>query len=225
MTATPTFAPTILKQGSHGARVVELKRRLGLWGKTHPLPQPLADTPAFGVATLAAVEAFQQFAHLTLDGKVGDATWGALLAATGGNVKQHPPLPGSFSHAAVPPYLSGAGARGLQPWIAPQVDAICEHFGLHVTAGFGGHPPHAVHSDHGWGGAVDLAGPMDAMVACNFWADHYVADPFRKGMVFRWVGGPAKESSGVEAGHTDHVHLSWYRTGPATTIFDLLDFA
>jgi hypothetical protein len=114
---------------------------------------------------------------------------------------------------------------GLQPWVVPQVKAICEHFGLQVTSGFGGHPPHAVGSDHGWGGGVDLAGPMEKMVACNLWADRYCADPHRKGMVFRWVGGPAKDSNGVEAGHTDHVHLSWYRGGPATSIFDTPEFS
>jgi hypothetical protein len=225
MTATPTAHPTVLQQGAQGPRIVELKRRLGIWGHRHPLPTPLAATPVFGTATVAAVEAFQHAAGLTPDGKVGDATWAALLAATGGNTRQSPALPGSFSHPEPPPYVSGSGAHGLQPWIAPQVDTICEHFGLQVSAGFGGHPPHDEHSDHGWGGAVDLAGAMSGMVACNLWADRYCSDPFRKGMVFRWVGGPAKDSNGVESGHTDHVHVSWYRSGPATTVFDLLEFA
>lgn len=138
--------------------------------------------------------------------------------------KQVPALPTSFSHPAVPPYVQGSGWMGLQPWIVPQVKAIVEHFGLQVTEGFGGHPPHGVHSDHGWGGAVDLAGPMEAMVACNLWADGHCADPFRPGKIFRWVGGPAKDSSGVEPGHDNHVHLSWYRTGPATTIFETPEF-
>src|SRR5205823_14624942 len=97
-------------------------------------------------------------------------TWGALVEATGGSLKQNPKLPATFSHPQVPPYVTGTGAHGLQPWIVPQVEAICEHFGLQVTAGFGGHPPHAEHSDHGWGGGVDLAGPMPAMEACNLWA-------------------------------------------------------
>ena len=35
----------------------------------------------------------------------------------------------------------------------------------------------------------------------------------------------AHVTSGVESGHTDHVHLSWYRTGPATTIFGTKEFA
>jgi hypothetical protein len=218
-------ATTLLQEGAQGPRVVELKRRLGIWGQTHPLPAPLANTPAFGAATVKAVKAFQQAEGLMEDGKVGDGTWGALLGATGVNPKQNPALPGSFSHPQVPPYVTGTGEHGLQPWIVPQVQAICEDFGLQVTAGFGGHPPHAEHSDHGWGGGVDLAGPMPAMEACNLWADRYCADPHKPGMVFRWVGGPAKDSTGVEPGHTDHVHLSWYRTGPPTTIFDTLEFA
>lgn len=213
----------VLKQGSRGPEVVELKRLLRLWGKKHPLPRPLADTPAFGPATTAAVKAFQEANGLDPDGKVGDKTWGALAGIAPGG-KQIPPLPTSFSHGAVPPYVKGSGWMGLQPWIVPQAKAICAHFGLQVTSGFGGHPPHAEHSDHGWGGGIDLGGPMKQMVACNLWADRFCADPFRKGMIFRWVGGPAKDSTGVEPGHTDHVHLSWYRTGPATTIFDTPKF-
>ena len=211
----------LLKLGSQGAQVVELKQLLTAWGATHPLPQALANTPVYGAATVAAVKAFQQANGLDPDGKVGDLTWAALTGAGGGGgAKQVPPLPAAFSHPATPPYVQASGWQGLQPWIVPQVQAICAHFGLQVTAGFGGHPPHAVGSDHGWGGGVDLAGPMDAMVACNLWADRYCSDPHRPGMVFRWVGGPAKDSNGIEIGHTDHVHLSWYREGPATTVFD-----
>ena len=214
----------LLQRGSTGPDVVELKRLLRKWGKKHPLPQPLADTPTFGAATVAAVKAFQEAHRLDPDGKVGEKTWAALRPATEARGKQVPGLPASFSHPVVPPYVRGAGWMGLQPWIVPQVNAICSHFGLSVTAGFGGHPPHAVHSDHGWGGGVDLAGPMDAMVACNLWADRYCADPHRAGMIFRWVGGPAKDSTGVEPGHSNHVHLSWYRSGPPTTIFDTPEF-
>jgi hypothetical protein len=216
----------LLKSGSRGPEVVELKHLLELWGKQHPLPLPLADTPVFGPAALAAVKAFQRAHALDPDGKVGDDTWAALAGIPGGHgSKQMPSLPQAFSHADVPPYVKGSGWMGLQPWIVPQAKAICEHFGLEVTAGFGGHPPHAEHSDHGWGGAVDLGGPMKKMVACNLWADRHCADPFRRGMIFRWVGGPAKDSSGVEPGHKDHVHLSWNRSGPATTIFDTPEFS
>jgi hypothetical protein len=113
---------------------------------------------------------------------------------------------------------------GLQPWIVPQAQAIARRFGLRVTAGWGEHPPHARRSDHRWGGAVDLVGPVEAMNRCTLWADRYAADPYRPGAVFRWVGGPARDASGPEPGHADHVHLSWYRTGPGTTIFDTPDF-
>jgi hypothetical protein len=214
----------VLKQGSRGPHVVELKHLLRIWGQKHPLPLPLADTPVFGPAAVAAVKAFQQAQGLDPDGKVGDLTWAALARLSPStSAKQMPALPGSFSHPAVPPYVKGSGWMGLRPWIVPQAKAICEHFSLEVTAGFGGHPPHAVHSDHGWGGAVDLAGSKQKMVACNLWADRHCADPFTRGMIFRWVGGPAKDSTGVEPGHKDHVHL-WYRAGPPTTIFDTPEF-
>jgi hypothetical protein len=200
--------------------VVWLKQLLEAWATAHPLQTPIADTPIFGVATVDAVKAFQRANHLKPDGVVGRDTWKAL----GVKPSQDPPLPKTCNYPAVPPYKTGAGRWGLQPWIVPQVEAICDHFGLQVTAGFGGHPPHAVHSDHGWGGGVDLAGPMDAMVKCNLWADRHVADPHRPGSIFRWVGGPAKDSTGVEPGHQNHVHLSWYRTGPATSVFDTPEF-
>ena len=63
------------------------------------------------------------------------------------------------------------------------------------------------------------------MVACNLWADRYRADPYRPGAVFRWVGGPAPDEDGPEEGHLDHVHLSWYRFGPATSVFDTPELA
>ena len=50
--------------------------------------------------------------------------------------------------------------------------------------------------------------------------DRHCADPFRRGIIFRWSEGPAKDSSGIEPWHKDHVHLAWYRSGPATPIFD-----
>jgi hypothetical protein len=214
-----------LVEGSHGPRVVQLKHMLEAWGKTHPLPQPIANTPMFGSATTAAVKIFESAHGLKPDGKVGDLTWTALQEATDAHgAKQVPALPDPFSHTAVPPYRSGSGWNGLQPWIAPQAKAICAHFGLQVTAGFGGHPPHDEHSDHGWGGAVDLAGPPQAMIDCNLWADRYRADPHRPRMIFRWVGGPAHDADGPEPGHLNHVHLSWYRLGPATSIFDTPEF-
>jgi hypothetical protein len=128
------------------------------------------------------------------------------------------PLPGRvyFPHESYP---EPHGRWGLQPWIEPQVEAICAHFHLSVTAGWGGTPPHAAYSDHKWGGAVDLAGAMEDMIACTLWADGLKSGFYRHGKVFRWVGGPAHDADGVEHGHGNHVHLSWFRLGPATTIF------
>jgi hypothetical protein len=115
--------------------------------------------------------------------------------------------------------------NGLQPWIVPQVKAICERFGLTVSAGWSNDTVHATRSDHKWGGAVDLVGPKKAMADCTFWADEYTSGVYRPGLVFRWVGGPAKDASGVEPGHLDHVHLSWFREGPGTSIFTTQEFA
>lgn len=108
---------------------------------------------------------------------------------------------------------------GLQPWIVPQVEAICQEFDVWVSEGYGGHPPHAYYSDHRWGGGVDLVGSHENMVRLTLWADAQKSGFWRKGKVFRWVGGPAHDADGVEHGHGNHVHLSWYRLGPATTIF------
>lgn len=104
------------------------------------------------------------------------------------------------------------GKWGIHPALVPQVEAICKYFNLEVTAGYGGHPPHATLSDHRVGLAVDLAGDLRDMQRCNLWADGL------RGKVFRWVGGPAHDADGVEVGHYTHDHLSWYRTHP-TTIF------
>jgi hypothetical protein len=133
--------------------------------------------------------------------------------------KQWPPLPEVVFFPA-DEYPRGPTWMGLQPWIVPQAKAIAAQFGLRVTEGWGDHPPHARRSDHRWGGAIDLVGAMPAMVACNVWANRFQAEPWRPGKVFRWVGGPARDASGVEPGHADHVHLSWYRYGPATSVFD-----
>lgn len=129
-----------------------------------------------------------------------------------------PPLPAAVFFPK-DSYPRGPTWMGLRPWIVPQARAIAARFALTVTAGWGTHPPHAHRSDHRWGGAVDLVGSREAMIACTLWADALCADPFASAKVFRWVGGPADDAGGVEPGHGDHVHLSWYRTGPPTTVF------
>ena len=71
-----------LVEGAIGPGIVELKRMLTAWGRTHQLPQPIADTPMFGAATTAAVKAFQQVQKLQPTGKVTQPTWTALEKAT-----------------------------------------------------------------------------------------------------------------------------------------------
>lgn len=210
----------LIQPGARGPAVSELKRRLAAWFAAHPPAPRFSRGAVYGPAAVEAVKVFQRANGLLVDGIVGPQVFAALA----GQARQVPPLPAQI---AFPDdlYPKGSPWMGLQPWLVPQVKAICARFGLTVSAGWGGHPPHAPRSDHGWGGACDLAGLPEAMVACTLWADRYRADPYREGMVFRWVGGPAPDSSGVEPGHADHVHLSWYRMGPATTIFSTPEFA
>lgn len=141
----------------------------------------------------------------------------------GRTLLHHVPLPGRVHFPGVS-YPEPHTKWGLQPWIVPQVEAICDEFDLHVTGGYGGHPPHAYYSDHRWGGGVDLGGSLADMIRCTFWADTLESGFYQHGKVFRWVGGPAHDHDGVEHGHGDHVHLSWYRLGPATTIFTTTRF-
>lgn len=191
---------------------LDVERTLDLW-LAHRRP------PVLARGTSAVVRAFQEEAGLEPDGVVGPQTRAALDAVVQAvSPRLRPALPTvvSFPADAYPP---AAGWLGLQPWIAPQVRALCDRFGLRVSAGWGGHPPHAVRSDHRWGGGCDLTGERRAVVACNLWADGLRADPWREGAVFRWVGGPAADAGGPEPDHLDHVHLSWFRAGPATTVF------
>jgi peptidoglycan hydrolase-like protein with peptidoglycan-binding domain len=61
----------------------------------------------FGPVTKAAVEEFQKSAHLTVDGIVGPATWGAL-----GGGRQEPPTLSEGSHGSVVEKLQTALNEG-----------------------------------------------------------------------------------------------------------------
>jgi hypothetical protein len=65
----------LLREGSRGPAVLELKRKLAAWYTTDP---PFAMTPVFGPGTTAAVRAFQEAHRLEIDGEVGPNTWKAL---------------------------------------------------------------------------------------------------------------------------------------------------
>lgn len=65
----------VLREGSRGPAVLELKRKLAAWYTTDP---PFAMTPVFGPGTTAAVRAFQEAHRLEIDGEVGTNTWQAL---------------------------------------------------------------------------------------------------------------------------------------------------
>jgi hypothetical protein len=222
----PAVLLPLLLPGARGRDVVEMKRRLKEWFASHPPEVPFADTPVYGPGAVEAVKEFQRRNKLLDDGKVGENTWAALRGEAKTRLtkaKQVPPAPAriSFPNTLYPRPNTW---NGLQRWIVPQVKAICERFNLRVTAGWSDDTVHATRSDHKWGGAVDLVGSADDMIACTFWADEYTSLIYKPGMVFRWVGGPAVDASGVEPGHLDHVHLSWFREGPGTSIFITREF-
>jgi peptidoglycan hydrolase-like protein with peptidoglycan-binding domain len=81
----------LLKKGSKGPKVVELQNMLNAAGSQ---PRLVADGD-FGNNTLKSVKYFQarhkdqNGSPLTVDGEVGDRTWGALVKANGGT----PPPP------------------------------------------------------------------------------------------------------------------------------------
>jgi hypothetical protein len=223
----PAAVLPLLLPGARGRDVVEMKRRLKAWFASHPPAIPFADTPVYGPGAVAAVREFQRRNNLDDDGKVGTNTWGALRGEAETAIAAALQVPPAPAHVSFPNtlYPRRDTWNGLQPWIAPQVRAICERFNLTVAVGWSNDTAHKPRSDHKWGGAVDLTGSQQDMIACTFWADEYTSLIYKPGMVFRWVGGPAQDAGGVEAGHLDHVHLSWYREGPGTSIFTTKEFA
>jgi hypothetical protein len=223
----PATVLPLLLPGARGRDVTEMKRRLREWFAQHPPTIEFADSPVYGSAAVDAVKEFQRRNGLLDDGKVGKDTWGALRGEAETPLtpaKQLPPAPARVSFPNML-YPRPNTWNGLQPWVIPQVEAICDRFKLTVSVGWSNDTAHKPRSDHKWGGAVDLVGAVDDMSACTFWADDYTSLEYRPGMVFRWVGGPAADASGVEPGHLDHVHLSWYREGPGTSIFTTRNFS
>jgi hypothetical protein len=72
--ALPTVRPYVtLRAGSRGDPVLWLQARLRAWGQAAPL------TGSFGVATRAAVAAFQAAQGLPRSGRADPPTWSALL--------------------------------------------------------------------------------------------------------------------------------------------------
>ncbi len=86
--AETTVAAAVLRQGSTGAEVREVQRRLKQWGYYNGALDGI-----FGAGTKKAVIAFQKKNGLTADGVVGKATYAALgmndsYNALGGNSNQ-----------------------------------------------------------------------------------------------------------------------------------------
>ena len=85
--ALPNGGPMpVLQEGSTGAVVASLQRVLANgaseWGTS-----PGAADGDFGPKTRAAVQAFQRWGHVPVDGVVGDATWSVSLHAAGATLE------------------------------------------------------------------------------------------------------------------------------------------
>ena len=76
--------PGLLQQGSTGDSVRCVQSYLSALGGT--VPKVTIDG-RFGSATTASVRSFQRLARLTEDGKVGPATWSALVMAFNGTLR------------------------------------------------------------------------------------------------------------------------------------------
>jgi len=83
-----------LRQGARGPAVTQLQQKLRAKGFN------VSVDGDFGPNTAAAVRAFQQSRHLTVDGVVGPGTWGALNAAA--------PAPAPSGGGATPTLRQGA---------------------------------------------------------------------------------------------------------------------
>ena len=179
----PAVELPLLLPDARGRDVVEMKRKLKEWYAAHPPPLAFNDGPVYGPAAVEAVKEFQRRNKLLDDGKVGQGTWAALrgeVKTPTSPARQVPPAP---AHVSFPNtlYPRKNTWNGLQPWLVPQVKAICERFKLTVTAGWSDDTAHATRSDHRWGGAVDLVGSAKDMIACTFWADEYTSAVYKPG--------------------------------------------
>ena len=74
----PGEYPGLLRRGSTGTAVRELQFYLYLMSAYEPSIPAVSIDGSFGAATEAAVQAYQRFAGLTVDGVVGRTTWSSL---------------------------------------------------------------------------------------------------------------------------------------------------
>jgi peptidoglycan hydrolase-like protein with peptidoglycan-binding domain len=108
----------------------------------------------FGPVTETAVEQFQGDAHLTVDGIVGPATWGAL-----GGARQEPPTLGQGAHGGVVEKLQKALNEGRGDF-APSSNPV-----LTLDGDYGPHTATAVKGAQHEGGIGD-----DGIVGLQTWA-------------------------------------------------------
>ncbi len=193
----------VLELGDRGARVAKLQRLLGI--------------PAdgvFGRQTLAAVRAFQARNGLTVDGKVGPATWAAL---TSGNAAPPPSSSGGTSANTV---SSGgpASVKGVDRRLWGAV-ALGRSMGLRLMSahrpgstigGSGGTSDHAFYPSK----AIDMGGSAANMrryaraVAGNRGVEIVIYGP--TGIWISGIGWRPIQSSGTYRSHLDHVHVDTF---------------
>jgi peptidoglycan hydrolase-like protein with peptidoglycan-binding domain len=149
MTTHATSTPPTIAEGASGSTVRWLQYLL--------VRRTLSDNQIdgiFGPVTKAAVEQFQSDEHLTVDGIVGPATWGAL-----GGDGPEPPTLSEGSHGAVVKKLQHALNEGRGDF-APSSNPVLALDGI-----FGPHTATAVK------GAQQLGGiPADGIVGLQTWA-------------------------------------------------------
>lgn len=201
---------SLLSQGSRGAQVKLLEKKLVQAGYLKGTPN---DT--FGKDTLAAVRKYQQDKGLTVDGIVGQQTWGSFFGmkvppgsemlrgggASGGSTGGSS---GSSGTSSAP--VSGVGSPGASNsaklrWAMD----LAKKLGLTITSTTGGQ--HAPGSYHYSGRAIDVAGSPAAM------AKYYdiIAAKTSPTELFYDPRGGIKHGAQIGAigGHGDHVHVAF----------------
>jgi peptidoglycan hydrolase-like protein with peptidoglycan-binding domain len=112
---TPTHAPShgspgtpagngVLVNGSKGDEVQAMQQKLSDLGYLGKDGKPLVADGDFGPGTVEAVKQFQRDHHLTVDGKAGGATLGALEVATQQRAQAAEPTMATPGHADNPRY-------------------------------------------------------------------------------------------------------------------------
>jgi chromosome segregation ATPase len=112
--------------------------------------------------------------------------------------------------------IPGQPGETIHPSILGDVMKLIRQYKLKIYDGFGGSPPHAAHSDHLWGGAIDAGpgpgGSWALVTKLANWAEPSQNNPRKP---FRWVGYNGDPGHG----EGNHLHLSWIKGAHLTGAF------